>query len=48
MEPTKQIYTTTTPRVENTDIHYKGPNHIENDTTSDYRQDANGAKSPEE
>ena len=27
---------------------YKDPNHLENDRASDYGQDANGAKSPEE
>ena len=48
MEPIEQIYTTTTPLVKNTDIQYKDPNHLENDRASDYGQDANGAKSPEE
>ena len=48
MEPTEHIYTTMTQRVKITDIQYKDPNHLENDTTSDYGQDANGAKSPEE
>ena len=48
MEPTERIYTTTTQRVKNADIQYKDPNHLENDTASDYGQDANGAKSPEE
>src|SRR4051812_38541676 len=48
MGPTEQIYTTTTQRGENEDIQYKDPNHLENDTASDYGQDANGAKSPEE
>ena len=48
MEPTEQIYTTATQRVKNTDIQYKDPNHLENDTSSEYGQDANWAKSPEE
>src|SRR3954470_7097256 len=48
MRPTEQIYTTATQRVKNTDIIYKDPNHLENVIASDYGQDANGAKSPEE
>ena len=48
MGPTEQICTTATQRVKNTDIIYKDPNHLENDRASDYGQDANGAKSPEE
>ena len=48
MDPTEQIYTTMTQRVKNTDIQYKDPNHLENGRASDYGQDANGAKSPEE
>ena len=48
MEPTKRIYSTATQRVKNTDIIYKDPNYLENDGASDYEQDANGAKSPEE
>src|SRR3954471_16750833 len=48
MEPTKHIYTTATQRVKNTDLQYKDPDHLENNTASEYGQDANGAKSPEE
>ena len=49
MGPTEQIYIyNTTPRVKNTDIIYKDPNHLETNRASDYGQDANGAKSPEE
>src|SRR3954463_2688793 len=48
MGPIEQIYTTATRRVKNTYIIYKDPNHLENDRASDYGQDANGAKSPEE
>ena len=40
-EPTEQIDTTTTQRVENTYIQYKDPNHLENDTASEYGKDAN-------
>src|SRR3954470_24125981 len=48
MGPTEQIYTTATQRVKNTDIQDKDPNHLLNDIASEYGQDANGAKSPEE
>lgn len=48
MGPTEQIYTTATQRAKNTYTIYKDPNHLENDTASDYGQDANGAKRPEE
>jgi hypothetical protein len=48
MGPTEQIYITATQRVKNADIIYKDPNHPENDGASDYGQDANEAKSPEE
>src|SRR3954466_13488787 len=48
MGPTEQIYIIATQRVKNTYIIYKDPNHLENERASDYGQDANGAKSPEE
>ena len=48
MGPTEQMYTTMTQRVKNTDIQNKDPNHLDNDTASEYGQDANGAKSPKE
>ena len=49
MGPTEQIYIYSSDSMsQNTDIIYKDPNHLEKDRASDYGQDANGAKSPEE
>src|SRR5215216_840189 len=47
-DPQNRYIYSPTPRVKITNIHYKDPNHLENVTASEYGQDANGAKSPEE
>src|SRR3954463_3592927 len=47
MGPTEQIYNSDSKSQEYR-YNIQDPNHLENDRASDYGQDANGAKSPEE